>query len=69
MIVSETSITADLFGEFVSTVGFVGINAISNAMVAAIGESDEDRRRKADATEAIVSSIHEGHMSTQIMTS
>jgi trehalose 6-phosphate synthase len=51
MIVSESSVAADLFGEFV------------------IDESDDERRRKADATEAIASSNRVGQMSAQILTS
>ena len=67
MILSETNVAADYFGDFVSGVGFADTSGLADAMGAAVAESAEDRKRKFVEIRAILDAIPEDEVIRQIL--
>ena len=59
MILSETNVAADHYGDFVSRIGFADTSALTDAMGAAIAESADDRMHNADGTRSILGAFPE----------
>ena len=67
MILSETNVAADYFGDSVSRVGFADTSGIADAMGAAIVESAVDRNRKAEDVRTILNSTSEYDFIRQVL--
>ena len=67
MILSETNVAADHFGDFVSTLGFADTSGLADAMGATIAESSDDRKRNADEIRSILDAIPEAGLIRQVL--
>ncbi len=67
MILSNSSVTADWFGDSATLVDFADVGAITEAMAAAASESAESRQRRSKALTATVGAMTAGQLEFQII--
>ncbi len=67
MILSDTNVAADYFGDFVSRIGFADTSGLADAMGAAIAEPTDDRKQKTDEIRSVLDAIPEAEFIRQVL--
>ena len=55
MILSESNVAAELYGDAIAQVGFTNVSSITHAMSESISQSEDKRKHSADELRKVVS--------------
>jgi trehalose-6-phosphate synthase len=69
MILSNSNVASDYFGDSVTSVDFADVSAITEAMAAALNESADSKQLRSDAITHTVGTTAVGQLAFQIVNS